>query len=476
MAWSVARPRRAAGPVLVASAGIPYSSDPLDQDSELNSLGLSPVQATLVTRSRKGGVTGVLAESWEADPDFRVWRFRMRPAMTWETGERITAEHVLSSWRRAAALLERRGVQSGLFERLQHGPGEAGVGGRLVGVVAGDGMLVLRFKDPFPDLLDVVSRPLFAAVHPSCYSPGTGEWSCRRRAVASGPYRVSRWSDSAYRLELRPGFPSGLRHPRAPAEFIFAPDVARGAADLAVGASIDEPPSESMTYWGGMESTVAYLRCQSWSHPESVFASPAARKALRAAFYREFRAAGGRPRLSFLPLAAVGVKEAVEAPAEGRMPASLRGKRLSFRASWSFTKGYQAAVEKMAVREGLLFEDLFIPKESMRAELAGGLPRYHNDLIVALASMGAASPTGSVREMFLTQEGVLLPDPSGRARAELAKPTPDLQAVNQVLWDDAIVWPVQHFGMGFWVKPRLDASVVNFDVSPPALEWVGLSE
>src|SRR5512136_2046539 len=42
-----------------------------------------------------------LAESWSVSPDGKTYRFTLRTNAAWSTGERITAEDVLYSWRRA---------------------------------------------------------------------------------------------------------------------------------------------------------------------------------------------------------------------------------------------------------------------------------------------------------------------------------------------------------------------------------------
>lgn len=412
----------------------------------------------------------VLAESWEADSDARVWRFRLRPGMLWENGEPIAGAEILASWRRASLALSRRGMKDGLFSRL------AGPSGGLPGARLDGRVLALRFERPFPKLLDVLGLPLYAVVHPTCYDAVSGAWLCHRRTVSSGPYRISHWGRHSFRLALRGDVPKTLRHAAAPEEFVFVPAAPRGSADLALGASLEAAFSESMRFSGGMESTISYLRCQSWSHPSSTFHSPEIRRVLRASFYREFRGLGGIPRLSFFPPAVVGVRESSEPPEDSPGSRPAKGGRLSFRSSWSFTRRYQDAVERMAAREGLKFEALFIPKADMRKELAPGLARYRNDLVVAMVSMGSDDPSGAVRDMFLGLDGILLPDPTGRIRRELVRAEVDLQRVNEILWDDAIVWPVEHFGMGWWLKPGLDPSQVNFDAIPPALEWLGRSD
>jgi hypothetical protein len=59
---------------------------------------------TLVTVDCTGRAVPGLADSWSMQEDGRVWRFRLRNDATFWDGERVTAQHVVESWQRAASL------------------------------------------------------------------------------------------------------------------------------------------------------------------------------------------------------------------------------------------------------------------------------------------------------------------------------------------------------------------------------------
>ena len=42
-----------------------------------------------------------MAERWEISPDGRIYTFHLRTNLVWSTGEPITADDVVYSWRRA---------------------------------------------------------------------------------------------------------------------------------------------------------------------------------------------------------------------------------------------------------------------------------------------------------------------------------------------------------------------------------------
>ncbi|MEK7721870.1 MAG: hypothetical protein AAB359_05725, partial [Elusimicrobiota bacterium] len=70
-------------------------------------------------------------------------------------------------------------------------------------------------------------------------------------------------------------------------------------------------------------------------------------------------------------------------------------------------------------------------------------------------------------------EGVRLPDPTGKCLKLIDKPRIDIQKVNEVLWDDAIIWPVTHLSIGLWGRTELDFSLINTIIPPTAIHLIG---
>lgn len=459
-------------PLRFAGAAVPYSSDPVEQDVRANSQAFTSIHAPLVSKSAKGRYLGVLARDWESSPDFRRWTFRFRGDVSFETGEPVTPRHLAESWRRLALVLERKGSRTGFLERLE------GFAGRprtapLPGVAFDDTTLTLTFREPFPELLDNLAFQMYAAAHPSCYDPD-GRWLCLRRAVSSGPYRVVSWDAAEMTLELRPGFPADLRHPRAASRVTLHADVAGGASDLTLGSSLEDRSASGLRFWGGTHSAISYLSCQSWSLPGSVCHDPRLRAALRDAVALELSRAGTRPTLSFFPLSVPGVKEAPMPGAErADILSAARGRRLAYRPSWDYLSAAQEAVRAVAARHGMAYSAEATPLEDFLKERAPGLPRYRSDVAVASTVLAIDDPAFSVRFMFRAKEGIRLPDPTGRIARELDRPKVDMQRVNELLWDDAIVWPFVHYSFGVWARPSLDLSEVNLNDASLALQWVG---
>jgi hypothetical protein len=76
--------------------------------------------------------------------------------------------------------------------------------------------------------------------------------------------------------------------------------------------------------------------------------------------------------------------------------------------------------------------------------------------------------------MVLSKEGIQLPDTDGRLTKAAARDVLDPQEINQILWDQAVIWPVDHFSVGLWARPeRVDMSMMNLVLPPTAFQFMG---
>lgn len=443
----------------------PSSSDPLEHDQISNTIVFSATSSGLISNLRKGEYQGLIAESWTQEDSFRRWEFKVRPGLTFEDGEPITAETVVASWRRLERLMRERGSKSGLFEFAASYEARDG------------GFVELRFTKPFPKLLDILSDGLYAVAHPGCYASETGTWSCSGRAISSGAYRVARWDAEGVDLALREDFPAEFRHPRAARTVRIRWDAdSRAQADLVFGTSEDRLDERGLAFVGGARSGIAFLRCQSWSRPESPVGDRLARAALRDSFYKELARVGLAPVRSFFPPSIPGIRELPAGPATEPAPALGAG-TLRFRPFPSHLGHLAAATPAMAAaarRRGLRFAETSTTKAELREDYAPGLPRYRDDVAYGATEVTLENPRFSVRFMFLSKEGIRLPDPGGHVARVLAREEFDLQEINEILWDDAVIWPVSHFGWGTWAKPDVDLGRCNQGLIWPALQWAGV--
>ena len=119
-----------------------------------------PIAETLVRVSSHGETEPVLAVAWQHDPDFKRWRFSLRPKVTFHDGEALTAASAAPS----------------LLAVLKQKYGE-------VSMEAGGQALVVQADHAMPELLDVLALPSAAIVRKSDASP----------LIGTGPFRVASW-------------------------------------------------------------------------------------------------------------------------------------------------------------------------------------------------------------------------------------------------------------------------------------------
>lgn len=137
-----------------------------------------------------------LAEGWTVSPDGRRYRFRLRTNAVWSTGEPISAEDVLYSWRRvleptnacayANLLFPVRGASDYLLGRLRDFT--------RVGIHAPAPHLVeVELTAPCAYFLDLCAFQTLAVVPRQAIESLGDRWILTRPLPVSGPYQLDFW-------------------------------------------------------------------------------------------------------------------------------------------------------------------------------------------------------------------------------------------------------------------------------------------
>jgi hypothetical protein len=136
-------------------------------------------------------------------------------------------------------------------------------------------------------------------------------------------------------------------------------------------------------------------------------------------------------------------------------------------------KIFNIAVERAILNLGLSATKVEIPYETFVHEYNQELTSYLAEVYMLATGILIEEPMQDVRFMFFSKEGIRLPDEDGSIRDELEKQIPDLQIINKLLWDQAIIWPVTHYAAGLWAKPGIDFSLINLIIPPTDFQWLG---
>jgi oligopeptide transport system substrate-binding protein len=149
-----------------------------------------------------------LAERWERSPDGMVYLFYLRSNLVWSTGEPITAQDVVYSWRRVLDPLTASDYAAQLFS-VKHA--EEFFTGKikepdLIGVHALDPLTVqIELDAPTPYFLDLCALPALMVVSQRAIEKHGDRWLLSYPVPSSGPYQLEAWRiHDKIRVRLNP--------------------------------------------------------------------------------------------------------------------------------------------------------------------------------------------------------------------------------------------------------------------------------
>ena len=103
------------------------------------------------------------------------------------------------------------------------------------------------------------------------------------------------------------------------------------------------------------------------------------------------------------------------------------------------------------------------------------LKYYNYDLTGGSTGILINNPYNDIEFMFNSKEGIRLPDADGSIKYELEKQNKmDLSKINELIWEQGIIWPLSHFSNGIWTKDTIDVSNLNTAIPPIEFNWIGL--
>ncbi len=151
-----------------------------------------------------------LASRWAISADGRTYTFVLRPGVCWSTGEPITADEVVWSWRRAVTPATAADYASQFFCVRN---GRALVNGELrdpslLGAEAVDAQTVrVHLENPTPFFLELVASRVFFPIPRHAVARWGDQWIRADPLPCSGPYQLERWRvNDRFRLRRNPRY------------------------------------------------------------------------------------------------------------------------------------------------------------------------------------------------------------------------------------------------------------------------------
>ena len=453
-----------------------YSADPLEYDLSAHHIIFRSVFSSLVTKYRLGEYVGILAESWRSSNDDKNWELKVRQNLKFENGDLITPEVIVLSLQRAAFVMKKKNSKSGLLENLVGFNDIESPKSKIEGIsVVGKDKIMFRFTTSVPKFLESISFGLYAIAHPSNYDEHNGKWKDPKKIISSGPYKVVSWTTDLIELSLREDFLPKIGHPTKFSTIKITSNKSQMMnADIIPDKSFNDYEKYKLKFHGTVKSGIAFIRCPSWNDKDSICHNKESRKILRHKFYIEAEKNKLITTKSFFPLAIHNVremqsKEVSEAITGGKLRfvfTNKSGSKLGLKVRDSLKGICKQANIKYEEVGDVQFQDIF--------KSLGTGKKYEFDLMLFASGILVEDPDSDIRFMFQSKEGIRLPDADGRIAKELEKKDLDIQKINELLWDQSIIWPITHFSFGLWVKEHIDTSILNTALPPVDFFWVGV--
>lgn len=461
-----------------ASASMPYSADPIDYDSYIHHYAFTSVLGTLVSSSQKGKITPQIAEKWSHDRDSKVWTFTIRENLKYSNGDLITARDYELSLKRMVYLQKMSNSQSGVLENLLDFDKITDLK-NISSIESKNNNLIMTFKVPMTDLLTKISFGFYSLAHPSLYNREDGKWINKKQVISSGPYEVKKWDDNNYEMLLRKNI-SYVDYESAIENVIFADlsaikekkDLAD--IDMVVADKSTLMVDDSFEYIGSSEGfKINYVECYGWNDAKGPMHHIGIRKWLRSKFMEGLQKSKFEITNSFFPTIFPGIKKFpldIQAPLPGNAKFDL------ITHTMNKSSKIRENSSKMSIQE--IF-DQSLKNLSSGSEIKVRQIDYSDSMDIEKELHLAINGTGieadefidTVRFMFLSKQGINLPDANGTILAELNKSEPDVDFINKQIWDQVIIWPIRHYTKGYWFKKNSLVDYEKLDLDLPSIDF-----
>jgi len=449
-----------------------FSSDPLDYDYLIHHHAFSSVFAKLVSIEKNGVIFPMLASSWSNKNSFKEWHFKIKDNLTYSNGDKITIEDIALNFKRLVYLKNKKDSKSGVLEFLEGFSSFNNISDSLTGIRTQNNELIFIFNKPMPDLLEKISFGFYGLAHPSLYDQKTGKWLDNQKTISSGPYEVSKWDSESFELKLRENkFFYSRSNQIKKIKLLNFTKVKNNQDiqefDFLIADKQSLLVNDSFEYVGSAEKLkLGYVNVFSALKNENILSNIDVRKWFRHKFYLGLEKNNFPITGSFFPLNLRGIKplvanhEAIKPNFKHftiySYPFNFSGKLEEYKNKKSIVEIFSDAMNELGNNSGasLVLEE-----------------RKDYDIDIRGSGIEANDYWDTVKFMFLSKDGIRLPDITGRIYKELEKENPDINVINQELWDQAIIWPIRHYTTGYWFNKKSDIDYSEINFNSPAVDF-----
>lgn len=451
----------------------PASSDPLDFDLYAHHYAFSSVYAKLVSKEIKNSYLPTVASNWISDNNFQKWSFILNENLFYSNGDSIKPQDILLNFNRIAYLKKQKNSNSGFLEYVQGFKDEFSIASGLKGLTIENNKITFNFVKPIPNLLDLISFGFYGIAHPSLFNNSNGIWLKEAKHISSGAYEIEEWNKDFFRLKIRKDIPYvEYKNSIESIEFVLVTNI-KEKKDLDVIDMLTAPDNsllvdDRFTFISSdINLKISYVEIYKWQSGN--LSKIENRRWLRKLFLDGLESNQFKITNSFLPHNLKNLKpfsmeydipKPISLPSEiSTHPINFAGKLKELNHKQSIADFLQSAMENIQ-KDGDI-------------KLIQNFEENYLDYDLSINSTGIESEDyiDTLRFMFFSKDGIQLPDETGAILRELKKDNPDVNFINQELWNQAIIWPITHYTGGFWVKANNDIDYSAFNANSPAIDF-----
>lgn len=459
--------------LIFGTVSMPFSADPIDYDNIIHHYAFTSVFGKLVSIEKNAQIMPILAQSWEMSNNNQNWKFKFRTDLFYSDGSPITPLDYEKSLKRLMYLKKNKNSKSGILEFLKGYEAFNNINDSLEGIKSSKDTLEFNFIKPMPDFLSKISFGMYSLVHPSNYNSVNGEWRNDDKIISSGPYEISRWDKVNFELSLRNNLSFVEYSKRIKKikfkEFVFLKTASEmHEIDIFVADKTSQMVDEQFEFVGStLGLKIAYVYCYSWNKKDHPLNSREVRSWFRSKFYEGLEQNGLKPVNTFFP---TNLKDVLpltmpilkDRPMFNKFTLythdiNISGKIIENNSKVSMADIYKAALKNLGKNSG--------------AELVQNDDYEKYDLEITSTGIENDEYWDTVKFMFLSKEGINLPDETEVIIAELKKTNPSINLINKEINDQAIVWPFRHYTTGFWINKKSNLSYEELNMGSPALDF-----
>lgn len=450
-----------------------YSTDTYDFDSFSNQVLQTAVYGTLVSANASNEIIPFIAESWVSSNDFREWTFKLKDKLEFENGDSINCNSVYWSLKRMAYLIKENQSQDGLLEHLL-GFEHLQLNKETEGLQCNNDSIVLKFKSPVKNVLEKLSFGIYSIIHDSSFDKSNGAWINKSKAISSSNYiLVDELRNTNFSLKLRENKLSLIGHSNKFKKINLFHTNDYEKLDALVSTSRKKEKFKNFSFEGGPTTGIYFLRFISWEDNKSIFSNKVVREAIRNKFYEKTtNKCNLKPPHNFFP---TQDEPNVAKQSSQNVMEICKGKEILIHPlandeSSPYYCFYQMLNETLT-ELGFLIKEKKISVGPVYEEILSRKSNFSIDLYPSFTSV--TGPT-SARFMFFAKEGIMLPDPTKNARKQFESETIGFEKLNEVIWNDSILIPLDHYTHGIYFKKEIiDISQFSNRITPIDFNWIG---